>query len=66
MRREALEHLMIAGMIEGKGSRGKWAEKIWDSLTKWLNIGQVIDALKATRNRNTWRVMTTHTKEQGT
>ena len=34
MRREKLEHLVTTGTIEGKRSRVKQREKIWDGLTK--------------------------------
>ena len=35
MRREKL-HLVISRMIEGKRSRGKQREKIYDGQTNWL------------------------------
>ena len=49
MRREKLEHLATIGMIKGNRSRGKQQEKMLDVPTKWLNVGQVAIALKATR-----------------
>ena len=33
-----------------KTRHGENSEKMLDRLTKWLNVGQVIDALKATRH----------------
>ena len=48
MRREQLEHLVTAGTIEGKHSRGNQHETTLDELIKRLNVGQVLDALKAT------------------
>ena len=39
IKREKLEHLVVAGMIEEKHTRGKQDEKMWDELTKWLKVG---------------------------
>ena len=50
MRREKLTCLVTTGMIDGKSSRRKQKEKVLNGLTKWLNVGQVTDALKVTRN----------------
>ena len=55
-RREKLEHLVTAGMIEGKCSSGKQREKMFDGLRKWLKVGRVTEALKATRVRDAWKV----------
>ena len=33
-----------------------------DGLTKWLNVAQVIDALKATIVQNAWKVIITYAK----
>ena len=57
MRREKLEHLIITGMMEGKRSRGKPREKMTDGLFKWLGAGKVVEILKATRDRGTWKDM---------
>ena len=62
MRREKLEHLVTTGMIKEKLSRGKQPEKVLDGLTKWLNVGCMTDALKATRDTDTWKVMTAYPK----
>ena len=59
MRKEKLEHLRTTGRIEGKHSRGKdvgWTNK----------VGRVTEALKATRNRDIWKVRITYAKEQVT
>ena len=53
-------------MIERKRSRGKQREKKLDGLTKWLKVGPVIDALKAMRYRDVWKVMIANVKEHGT
>ena len=37
-----------------------------DRLTKWLKVGRVTDALKATRARDVWKVMIAYAKERGT
>ena len=36
MRREALEHLLTTGKIEGHRSRGRQREKLTDTLSIWL------------------------------
>ena len=54
MRKEKLEHHVTTRMMEGKCSRGKQCEKMMDRPTKWLKVGQVTDALKATSNRDVW------------
>ena len=56
---------MTTGMIKGKHSEGKQPENML-RLTKWLEVGRVTEALKATRDRDTWKVMIAHTKEHGT
>ena len=63
MRREKLEHLGSAGMIEGKCSKGKRREKIFDELTKWLKVGRVTEALSV---RDAWKVMIAYSNEHGT
>ena len=65
MGREKLEHLVTTGMFKGIRSREKQCEKT-DGLTKWLKLGQAIEALKAMRDRDVWKVMISHTKEQRT
>ena len=62
MRREKLEHLVTTEMIEEKRCR----EKMLNGLTKWLNIGQVTDALKVMRDRDGWKVIVLCANEQGT
>ena len=57
MRREKLEHLVTSGMIVGKQR-----QKLLNGLTKWLKVGQGTEALKATRDRDAWKVMTAHSK----
>ena len=52
MRRENLEHFMTIGMMKGKCCSGKQRGKMLDRVTKWLNVGRVIDALKVTRDRD--------------
>ena len=54
-RKEKLEHLVTTEMIEGKRSREKQGEKMLDGLTNKLKVGQVTDALKASRNRDAWK-----------
>ena len=66
MRREKLEHLVTTEMIEEKRCREKHQEKMLNGLTKWLNIGQVADALKVMRDRDGWKVIVLCAKEQGT
>ena len=51
MQREKLEHLVTTEMIKEKRSRGKLGEKMLDGLIKWLKVGRVTKALKATRDR---------------
>ena len=50
MRRGKLEHLVTSGMIVGKCCRENQEENMLDELKKWLNVIQVTDALKATRD----------------
>ena len=60
---------MTTGKIEGKCSRGKESEKILDGLIglkKWLKVGRVTEALKATRGRDAWKVLIASAKEHGT
>ena len=53
-------------MTEGKRSMGKQGEKMLDGLTKWLKVGRVTEALKATRDRDAWKVMIAFAKEHDT
>ena len=59
---------MTSEIIKGKCSREKKGEKMLDglTLTKWLNIRRVTDALNATRDRDAWKVMITYAKKQST
>ena len=41
-------------MIEGKQSIAK---QMWEGLTKWLKVEQVIDPLKMTSDRDALKVM---------
>ena len=66
MKREKLKHLAITGMTEGKRSRGKQREKMLDRITKWLNVGRGTDSLKATRDRDAWKVMIAYAEEHDT
>ena len=54
------------GSYGGKRSRGKQREKLLDGLKKSLKLGRVTGALKASRDRDTWKVMITYAKEHGT
>ena len=49
---------------QGKMQQGKTA--MLDGLTKWLKVGRVTEALKATRGRGVWKVMIAYAKEHGT
>ena len=54
-------------MAEGKLNKIRQREKMLDGLTKWLDVGRVIHALKATKNlKIAWQVMIAFAKEQGT
>ena len=48
---------MTFGMIQGKVGCGNQRGKILNELIKWLNVGGATDALKAIRDRDTWKVM---------
>ena len=52
-------------MIEGKHSRGIQHEKMLDGLTKWLKVVRVTEPLKATRDRDVWKVMITYANDPG-
>ena len=47
-------------MIEGKCSKGKQSEKTLNKLTKWLKVGHGTDPLKATKDRDVWKVIITY------
>ena len=49
-----------------KTQQGEQCEKMLDGLTKWLKVGQVTDALKATRGRYAWKVMIVSAKKHDT
>ena len=66
MRREKLEHLLTAEMIEGRQR-----EKMLHRLTKWPKVGRATRALKvklvkATWSRDLWKVKIAHVKKHGT
>ena len=65
MRRTKLEHLASTGMIEGKCSTRKQREKMLDGLiiTKWLKVERVTEAMKATWDRDAWKVMMAYSIE---
>ena len=63
---EKIEQLVTTGIFEGKRRRGKQQENILAALTKWLNIGRVTDALRATMDRDGWKVMVAYAQEHGT
>ena len=66
MREEKLEDLVTIEIIEGKYRKEKQREKMLDGLTKWLKVGRLTDALKATRHSDALKVMIAYTKEQDT
>ncbi|GFN93277.1 hypothetical protein PoB_001978300 [Plakobranchus ocellatus] len=66
MRREKLENLVTAGMLEGKRSRGKQREKLIEGLTDWLKAGKSLEAIEATKDRKKWRTMIANAVKQGT
>ena len=45
MRREGLEHFLIAGKLDRKRSKGRQSEKMLDSLESWLGAGRVTDMM---------------------
>ena len=47
-----MEHLGSTGIIERKYRTGKQRKNMMDGLTRWLKIGRVTEALKATRDRD--------------
>ena len=66
LRREKLDYLVTTGIIEVKRNRRKQHEKMMDGLTKWLQVGQGTEPLKATRDRDAWKVMIAYAKEHRT
>ena len=68
MRREKLEHLMAAGIVQGKHSWEKQHEKKLDGQKKWLKVGRMTEALKvkAVRDRDARKVMIPYAKEHST
>ena len=66
MRREKLEHLITAGMMAGKRSRGKQQEKMTIGLVNWLGAGKVVEIMKATRDRGIWKDMIANAIKHGT
>ena len=62
---EKLEHLLTTRMIERKRGMGKQREKL-NEVANWLKVGRVtVSLLKATRDRNAWRVMIVYSKKHG-
>ena len=53
-------------MVEENVSGGKQREKMLDGLTKWLKLRRMTEALKATKNKDAWKVMIAYAKEHGT
>ena len=66
MRREKMEHLVTTGMLEGKRSRGRQREKVLDSLASWLRATDMMEMLKATKDRDVWRDMIANAMKHGT
>ena len=66
MRREKLRTSYDNCNDEGKRSRGNQREKMLDGLTKWLKVRRVTEALKATRDRGSWKVIIAYAKEYRT
>ena len=52
------------GNWNGRGETQR--EKMLDGLTKWLKVGRVTEALKATRDRDAWKVTIAYANEHGT
>ena len=48
---------MTTGMIKKKIQKENEWEKMLDGPTKWLNVKQVTETLKATRDLDAWKVM---------
>ena len=57
---------MTIGLMEEKSCKRKQQEKMLDGLTKGLNVGQLIEALKAARDRDPRKVIIAYLNEQGT
>ena len=66
MRREKMEHLVTTGMLEGKRSAGRQREKMADGMARWLGKTKVVELLKATRERDSWRGMIANAVKHGT
>ena len=66
MRREALEHLVTTGMMEGKRGRGRQREKMTDGLTQWLGTEKATRTLATARDRDLWRDMIANAIKHGT
>ena len=60
------KHLVTTGMMKGKRSMGKQSENMLDGLTKWLEVGRVTEALKATWDRDLWKIMIAFAKQHVT
>ena len=58
--------LSLVLYVDGKRSRVRQRVKVLDGLKLWLKVGRVTDALKATGDRDAWKVMIVCAKEHGT
>ena len=65
MRREALEHVITTGKIEGRRSRGRQREKITDVLSSWLRTSPT-QLTRDVRDRGHFRTMVANAIRHGT
>lgn len=65
MRREALEHQITTGKIEGRRSRGRQREKITDALSAWLQTS-TLQMTQCVRDRRTFKTMVANAIGPGT
>ena len=66
MRRHSLEHIITTGKMNGKRSRGRQREKIWDGLGRWTGGDRAIDLIVKSEDREKWRDMVTNANWHGT
>lgn len=66
MRKEGLENLAVTGMVEGKRSRGKQRSKYTDRMREEMGIGNNIELLRNTRDREKWKSMAADAAMHGT
>ena len=66
MRRHSLEHIITTGKTNGKRSRGRQREKIWDGLGRWTGGDRAIDLIVKSEDREKWRDMVTNANWHGT